>query len=130
MITVPYKFTRQYLQTHKELTFVYGCNLYMPSHMGQSEVCEGLMNCFSVPTKFRNCKSDNSAFFSDYQLDLIVPSILAAISLIPKHQPIILFPKIGMGCADLPNRAPKAFKFLTEELTKIKSKYTIDYKML
>jgi hypothetical protein len=42
-----------------------------------------------------------------------------AIATVPDIYPVVVFPKIGCGFADLPHKAPKTFKYLNEELQKI-----------
>lgn len=128
-IIIPARITKAFIKEHeKDFYFVYAVTVHASIAIGQGAVGHYYTNCFGVPTKFRNCKSDSAAYFQDCQFDtLIKPSIDRAIMDIPRDRPIILFPKIGLGCADLPNSSPKSFEYLMEQLQKIATPTKLDY---
>lgn len=131
MIIIPHRITKEFLKLHlTDMVFVYAVTVRASIAQGQGSVAHYYPNCYGVPTKFRNCKTDSVAFFHDSKFDLMIKyEIDRAINDIPRKEgiPIILFPKIGCGAADLPNRAPKCYEYLMQELKKIATPYKIDY---
>lgn len=100
------------LNTH---VYLYGDDAVGKAQKGQASVCAGISNCFPVPTKFRHCCEDNS-FFSDLTFELLArPLIDRAFENIIKGQKgrkLVIFPKIGQGCAELPTRSPLAYAYI------------------
>lgn len=129
MIIIPHRITKEFLVKHKQdYYFVYAVTVMASIAAGQGTNAHYFEHCFGVPTKFRNCKSDGAAFFHDSKFDSMIKlSIDRAIEDIPRDRPIILFPKIGLGCADLLNKAPLTYEYLMTELNKIATPYKIDY---
>lgn len=116
-IEIPYWISRQFIQKHKELTFIYGDDLTGRAYLGQAAHCFGETNCYAIPTKRRMCMNERDAFFNDEGFELLwKPVIDIAISRIPRSSPIIPFPRIGQGDAQLPVRSPKTFRYLTEQI--------------
>lgn len=126
---IPHYINKEFLELHKnDLYFVYAVTAIASIAAGQGTHAHYYEHCYGVPTKFRNCKSDGAAFFHDSKFDLMIkPLIDRAIASIPRDKPIIVYPKIGRGCADLPNRAPLCYEYLMNELTLIATPYKIDY---
>lgn len=88
--------------------------------MGQGAAANGQPNCFMVPTKFRLCRSDSQAYFHDGKFEVLIqPAIEIALKRIPRDKPTVVFPRIGCGAADLPNRAPKTYAYLMQQLSTI-----------
>lgn len=128
-LIIPPYFTHSFIQAHQHWNFVYGTTAMAEIHMGQSAIGGMYSNCFGVATKWRNCKSDASAFFSDIYFEKVKEQIDGDIEAIPRDKPIVLFPRIGCGCAMLPSRAPRCFEYLMGELNKIKAETRIDYSL-
>lgn len=95
--------------------------------MGQEATAGYFNHCYPVPTKWKNCKSDNAAFVYDLQFDQYKFELDFWIKLVPSNLPIILFPKIGLGCAELDRRGPKCYEYLVSQLNLIKAEYEIKY---
>lgn len=128
-LIIPAYFTHDFIKSHQHWNFVYGTTAMAEIHMGQSAIGSSYANCYGVATKWRNCKSDASAFFSDIHFERVKQQIDEDIAAIPRDKPIVLFPKLGCGCAMLPTRAPKCYEYLVQELNKIKSETQIDYSL-
>ena len=120
IIVLPKRVSKTFIQSHREWIFLYGATYYGKIYFGQGGQCADESNCFPIPTKVRNCMSNNDAFFSDTEFDYWSSAIIEAINKIPKDgRPIIPLPKIGEGCSDLKFRCPKIFAFLKEQLASV-----------
>jgi hypothetical protein len=128
-LVIPNFITRKFILSHPMLTFVYGDDLIGNARRGQGEQAFGCANAFAVPTKKRCCESPQG-YYRDWEFDLYTKSYIdMAISHIPRFNPIILFPKIGLGRAQLNIQAPKTYDYLMEKLNKLKTteEIIIDY---
>ena len=120
-IEIPRWISRSFISQHRrDYTFIYGDDLNGQNYLGQAAHCKGEPNCYSVPTKRLMCMDENKAFFDDPRFELLwKPAIDKAIAAIPTKLPIVPFPRIGQGEAQLDIRAPKTFKYLMGEINKI-----------
>lgn len=119
LITVPYRLTRGYIRTKtKELSFVYSDAVNNRSYLGQCEAAKGQPNCYVVYTKWNPCSNDPpEAFFDDAEFEALTKDIIdRCIECINRGLPIILFPKIAQGRAQLDKRAPRTYKYLMDKL--------------
>lgn len=113
--------TRQDLKDNKNKIFVFGDNDERSGYGGQAKEMRGESNAIGVPTK----KSPNNtpdSYYTDLEFDENKKKINFAINKIIneiKNGKTIVFPNngIGTGLADLPNKAPKTFKFLQATIT-------------
>jgi len=124
-IIIPYRLSRSFIRSHPEWIFVYGDAVTNRSYEGQCDAAKGESNCFMVPTKWNPCSSEPpQSFFNDDQFHLNQNVIDTAIgdietSLESNPRPVILFPKIGCGKAQMPKKCPKTYAYLMERLNKI-----------
>lgn len=116
-VTIPKFITREFIRQHKELTFVYGDTLYHDGYGKQANIARGEPNAYPIPTKKWRCANDSTSFFSDAQFELFNKvKIDEAISRIPRDKPIIVFPKIGEGWSKMPEKCPKTYAYLMQQL--------------
>lgn len=96
--------------------FIFGDNTIGQGCGGQAQI-RYEPNAHGVPTKKLPSMHANS-FFSDDEFDQNKKWILDALNNIPENFDAIVFPEdgLGTGLADLPNKAPKTFKFLVDEI--------------
>ena len=129
-LIVPYHISHKFIIEHKQWIFVYGSDYTEKGIFGQSWSCQHEPNTFSVPTLYKICQSQTDRWFSDDNWKEHKEQIDERISKIPiDGRPIILFRKIGCGHSELNRRAPKLYKYLMDELNKIKyPNQEIDYK--
>lgn len=121
-ISIPRWITRQFISMHRrDLTFVFGTDYRNYSYTGQAAHCRGEPNCYPVWTKYKNCgDASQKAFFDDKMFELAVkPIIDQAIEKIPRDKPIICFPRIGEGGANMKEMCPRSYEYLMSELRKI-----------
>jgi hypothetical protein len=129
IILLPARIHRPFIQSHPEWIFVYSSDYMSKSFFGQACSAYGEPNAYPVPVIWKLCPSSGEKHFHDGLFKFFANMIDEKISLIPNDgRPILPFPKIGMGHADLQNRAPRLFAYLYEQLNKIKYKQIeIDY---
>ena len=121
LIVIPRCITRKFVKAHSEWNFLWGGTHYGEIYAGQGLSCIGMSNCYKIPTKYRNCKSDSAAFFQDNHFDSTLKFIIdRAFQLVPSDKSIIPFPKIGMGCAQLQSKAPGVLKYIQQKIDAIK----------
>ena len=113
MIQIPNRITREFIQAHPELTFVFSCDVHKKSFFGQSYHAFGESNAYPVPVMWKACKS--SGFFQNSQYSEIIKSIDEHLEKIPRDKPIIVFPKIGKGHS-------RMYVYLINKLDSIKHK--------
>ncbi len=124
IIKIPSHISRTFVQQHEELIFVYGYDLRGLGIMGQAWALHGEPNAYGVPTLERYCPSQKVFFddslFTHYanHMDDAVDKI-AQVAFITKR-PVIVCPKIGMGCSRLYEIAPKLYDYMTKRLNLIK----------
>ena len=132
IIKIPKFITRSFIASHREYIFVFGSDVHQQSFVGQSAQARGESNAFGVATKYRCCMQSNSFFYDDSLKNVVGGLIDTSISFIPRDgRPIILFPRIGQGCAELGVRSntSKVLAYIQSELGKIAYKNVeyIDY---
>lgn len=142
MILIPYRITEKFIRQNGHLTFVYSTDTFNRGGLGMQWHMAGPSNSFGVPVLYKYCA--NPIYFTDksggpyisnlnlsYGFDYNKSVIDEAIRLIPKDNPIVVPPKLGLGCARMMEYCPKTYKYLRQELDKIKSNdIKIDYSYL
>lgn len=118
VLRIPRRIYREYITAHRELTFVYAYDYQRKGFGGQSYSAFGEPNAFPVSTMRKLCR--NTRYWTDMEYDLVSNILSIEISNIPRDKPIILFPKIGLGCSRMSEIAPRLYKYLVSELDKIK----------
>lgn len=123
-IAIPSRIFRLFVQQHKELIFVYGIDIQLSRIDGQPYEFVGEDNCYPVPTMERYCPSQK-IFFNDGLFTHYANFIDNAIDRVSQQafvskRPIVVCPKIGMGCSRLNEIAPKLYAHMTRRLNQIK----------
>lgn len=85
--------------------------------LGQAWYIGGEPNSFSVCTVEKYCS--NPAYFHDGEFNRISKMINEQVAEIPRDKPIIILPKIGLGCSRMREFAPKCYTYLCEQLNNI-----------
>lgn len=117
---LPARISREFVQAHPELIFVYSNDHQRHGLEGMAWFFEGEPNAFQVSTCVKKCK--NSRYFNDGNEEHW-RWIRQEITAIPKDgRPIIVIQKMGLGCSRMKELAPKLYKFMCSELDKIKHK--------
>lgn len=121
LLTVKY-WTRQSCEKDSLSLYIFGDNDEKKGRKGQA-VIRGLPNAMGVPTKQRP-SMHITAFYLDIDYERQCEKIKAAVDQILlsvcSYQRVIL-PEdgLGTGLADLPNKSPKTYAFLLEQLERI-----------
>lgn len=125
-ITIPWRITREYIQAHPELFFLYGNDYYNKGCLGQSWFANNEPNTQRIPTSIKMCANPDlfTDFFYDQGKTWIDAAINKATLLAHKYEdntfkPIIPFPKIGCGHSRMRELAPKLWSYMNEEINKI-----------
>lgn len=112
-IEIPFWITKSFIIAHPELTFIYSNDGTYSHSNPQSKHGKGLFNAIPLPTKFRDPCDREDSYFSDSKMFLIEALWLRVFRVASSYnKPVICFPKMGTGRADLPNRAPECYKLL------------------
>lgn len=112
--------TRNEIRKNRNKIYIFGDNLLEIGYGGQAKEMRGEWNTIGIPTK----KSPYE-FFSDNDYDEVVPFIKLKFEEIWCYQQqygyTIVIPSagIGTGLADLPNKAPRIWKVIKENLKKL-----------
>lgn len=123
-LVIPGHITRAFVRQHRELIFVYGIDIQLSRIDGQPYEFVSEDNTYSVPTMERYCPSQK-IFFSDGLFTHYANFIDDAIDKIAQQafiskRPVIVCPKIGMGCSRLNELAPRLYAHMTRRLNQIK----------
>lgn len=111
--------TRIEIKANRNKIYVFGDNLQEIGYGGQAKEMRGEYNTIGIPTK----KSPYE-YLTDKDYDKVVTLIKAKFSIIEghlqcNHKVVIPSAGIGTGLADLPNKAPKIWIVIEEELKKL-----------
>lgn len=107
------RYTTDFVQSNQDCLFVFGDNLTGKGIGGQA-VIRHFKNAIGVPTK-KYPSNFSSSFFNDDEYDNNIEHIKNAVDLIPTTgYRAIYFPEdgLGTGLAQLPEKAPKTYRFL------------------
>lgn len=105
--------------------FIYGDNDIGKGKGGQA-IIRDLPNAMGIPTK-KYPSNKRNAFYSDEELEQNKIKINKAIDNIIKYSKdfeYVILPEngLGTGLSDLPNKAPKTFKYLNESIELMKKR--------
>lgn len=111
--------TRAKVKANRNKLYVFGDNLLKTGYGGQAKEMRGEWNTIGIPTK-----KSPSEYLTNNDYEQVVPLIKAKFSIIEGHlqcNHIIVIPSagIGTGLADLPNKAPRIWKVIKENLEKL-----------
>jgi len=109
----------------KDTVYVFGDNLIEKGQTGQA-VIRNLPNTVGIPVKRFACLKNDYCYFSDREEEFeIVSEKLNNLERYVNMGYKIALPAtgIGTGIADLKNRSPKLFKYITNRLRKLHSEY-------
>ena len=125
-IVIPYRIQESFIKEHPEWNFIYSTDLSQKGGLGMCWFMAGCLNSFPVPTLIKFCA--NIEYFSDSNLDWNIEKISEFLRLIPRDKPIIVPPRIGLGCARMTEKCFKTYSFLRGELNLMIHPYVkIDY---
>lgn len=108
------------VQSKPDTLFAFGDNMEREGKGGQA-IIRDEKNAVGIPTKWRPSK-DEEAYFADDDFPMVKEEIDAAFAVLEGHLRTggaVVLPKdgIGTGLADLPNRAPKIYKYIAKKLS-------------
>lgn len=108
--------SRDFVQSNRDIIFLFGDNLARKGFVGQAAAMRGEPNAIGIPTKHYPGKRPSS-YFSDDDFDAVAPEIDAAFAAIPDGaQVVVPAAGIGVGLADLEERAPKIYAYIEEKI--------------
>lgn len=108
--------SRQFVQSNRDLIFLFGDNLARKGFLGQAAEMRGEPNAIGIPTKHFPGRRPES-YFTDEDFDSVVTEIDAAFASIPDGaQVVVPAAGIGGGLAELPTRAPKIYAYIEERI--------------
>lgn len=116
LIKFPHRISPAFIQEHPNWIFVYSTDASSKGGMGMQWQMAGFPNSFPVPTLIKFCA--NKVFFDDYLLQNNIAVIDSFIRRIPFdiNKPLIVPPKLGLGCARMKEMAPKTYWYLMSQL--------------
>src|SRR5215211_4573290 len=113
------RITRETVRAEKDKIFLFGDNLTGFGYGGQAKEMRGEENAVGIPTKKAPSNNPNS-FFTDKEFAVNKKAIDEAFGKIPSDKTIVI-PKAGLGTglAQLEEKAPRTFAYLSEKLAEI-----------
>jgi hypothetical protein len=120
---------RKDLQEHPNIIYVFGDNMARKGYGGQAKEMRGEPNSIGIPTKYYPTMSEESFFKDETIFDPVVMSAIdTALERIEEqliYKCVVVIPAagIGTGLAELPKRAPKIYKYITDKLEELGKKY-------
>ncbi len=116
-------FARATIEANPNKTYVYGDNCARKGYGGQAAACRGMANTIGIRTKFLP-KRTRDAYFSDDYYDhccAMIAEDLAVVEEVLKGNRVVVFPSggLGTGLANLPEKAPRVYQFLSDSLDKL-----------
>lgn len=111
--------TRKIVQSNPNKIFLFGDNLLKRGYGGQAKEMRGEPNSIGIPTKKKPSLTPGS-FFTDDEFDSNIKYIDNAFDKIPDNCTIVI-PEAGLGTglAELSERAPKTFRYLSLRLEEL-----------
>lgn len=124
-LIIPHRVNREFVQSHPKWIFVYSNDHARHGAEGMCWHFVGEPNAFQVSTCVKKCL--NSRYFNDNNPEHLkwVDEDIDAIPL--DRGPILVIPRIGLGCSRMKELAPKLYAHMWARLKKIKAEYTVDY---
>jgi len=114
------KITRFHIRNNPDTLFVFGDNSKREGYGGQAKEARGELNTFGLAVKWEpNNRADS--YFSDGQVctAMVTLDLMKLKKTSEHYAKLYIIPGIGTGLAKLPTKAPKLYKFLCAELSKI-----------
>ena len=118
------RLTRGKIQENPNVLYLFGDNTIRKGLGGQAKEMRGESNTIGIITK-RYPSNKDTAFFCDFDyndfVELTNQGFIDVIEYIVNNRPIaVVEPPLGVGLADLPNRAPRCYEYLRLMLDKLK----------
>lgn len=111
--------SREYVKKNPDKTFIFGDNLERGGFGGQAKEMRGEPNAIGIPTKKLPSMTDDS-FFTDDEFSENKKAINIALSKVPRNATVVMSTYgLGTGRAQLKERAPKTWKYLTNEIREL-----------
>ncbi len=118
---------REDLQANPHITYVFGDNEQRTGMGGQAGEMRGEPNAFGIPTKKApnnlSCSFWNDKDYDDKCMVLRLKFFELETKLFGKGFVVFPLDGIGTGLSDLPNRAPRIYQYLLEEIETLKRHY-------
>lgn len=119
------RITRGKIQENPNVLYLFGDNTIGKGLGGQAKEMRGEPNTVGIVTKRFPNTTDSSYFIDDdYETfkAFVNQGFRDVITYIVTHKPIaVVEPPLGVGLADLPNRAPRCYKYLRYMLDRLRS---------
>lgn len=113
---------REDLQNNRDVLYLFGDNFLQKGFGGQAAEMRGEVNAFGIATK-KDPNHIETSYFTDEEfdsnkayIDNSLKSLSNILSLEIYKAVVIPLDGLGTGLADLPNKAPKTYAYLTEKL--------------
>lgn len=106
--------TRQYIQEHPNVMFIFGDNMARKGLGGAAKVCRGEPNCYGVITKRYPSNTEISFLYdSDYEEvhKYITEDFILALSALTDYTEYYIFP-LGTGLAKLNETSSKLYNHI------------------
>lgn len=118
---------REDLQANPHITYVFGDNEQRTGMGGQAGEMRGEPNAFGIPTK-KAPNNHHSSFWSDVNYNEKTVFLRLRFFELEKklyNKEVVVFPLdgIGTGLSDLPNKAPRIYAYVMEEIEALKRDY-------
>jgi len=121
MIKIEYMkyITRDIVRANPEKIFLFGDNLLRRGYGGQAKEMRDEPNAIGIPTK-KKPSSTPGSFFTDDEFDDNIKVIDKAFDTIPGDGTVVIpLSGIGTGYAQLREKAPRTFKYLSLRLMEL-----------
>ncbi len=106
--------TRLEIRANPDTIYLFGDNLTGKGMGGQAREARGEPNAIGIPTKKKPSMSED-AFFTDDEYGINCRILDKAFLKIPPDKDVVV-PTMGVGLAQLPDRAPKTFAYLQKKI--------------
>lgn len=125
------RITRGKIQENPNVLYLFGDNTIGKGLGGQAKEMRGEPNTVGIVTK-RFPNTTDSSYFTDDDYETFKAftnqGFRDTMTYIVTHKPIaVVEPPLGVGLADLPNRAPRCYKYLKYMLDRLRSIVEIFY---
>jgi len=118
-------YTYEYVKENPDILFVFGDNLLEKGKAGQA-IIRDLPNTLGIPTKRKPCLKYEDCYFSDTDEEFeLLSERLNNLERYVNMGYKIALPKTGLGTglANMKNKSPKLFRYLTNRLRKLHPEY-------
>jgi len=117
----------QDLKNNPKIYYIFGDNEMRKGFGGQARTCRGKVNAIGIATKIAPSMSEGS-FWSDDDYDRctkIIDKDLKLVKELLSQGRIVIYPSdgIGTGLSALPERCPKIYQYLVQQINFLKENY-------